>query len=327
MVVRAPVAMAQRLAALSVDLDEIPNYYAIHGLRAAPDDARAHAVYAKAVPRFRALFEELDVPCTFFVIGSDMRDARASAEAKALAAAGHELGNHTENHRYDLTRLSRDEMKREVLDGIESVAKVFGRAPRGFRAPGYTITDELFDVLRECGVGYDSSVFPCPVYYGAKTAMIGLIRARGRRSRSVVDRPEVLTAPADPYRVGRPYWRRAARSHETDAMVELPIGVTRGARLPYIGTSVMPGGASLASALTAMILGRPLVNLELHGLDLLGAREDDLEALSEHQRDLRISVEQKRATLTQVVGQLRRAGYRFVTLEQAAEARRTNEAR
>jgi hypothetical protein len=312
---RTAVAMTERLAALSVDLDEIPNYYAIHGLTAVPGDERVHAVYAKAVPRFRALLAELGVPCTFFVIGQDMRDARALDEAKMLVAAGHELANHTENHRYDLTRMGRDGMKREVQEGVESVAKALGRAPAGFRAPGYTITDELFEVLAECGVAYDSSVFPCPAYWGAKTAMIGLIRAMGRRSHSVVDTPAVLTAPADPYRVGEPYWTRGARD---GAMVELPIGVTRGPRLPYIGTSVMSGGPVVASALTKMIVGRPLVNLEMHGLDLLGAREDGLESLAKHQRDLAVSVERKEQTLRAVVGQLQREGYRFVTLMDAA---------
>ena len=309
--------MTERLAALSVDLDEIPNYYAIHGLRSAPADESQHAVYARAVPRFRRLLAELEVPCTFFVIGQDMRDARALDEARLLAAAGHELANHTENHRYDLTRMGREGMKREVSEGIESVAKALGRAPAGFRAPGYTITDELFEVLGECGVAYDSSVFPCPAYWGAKTAMIGLIRAMGRRSHSVVDTPAVLTAPADPYRVGEPYWKRAG-GDRAGAMVELPIGVTRRPRLPYIGTSVMGGGEAIATALTAMTVGRPLVNLEMHGVDLLGAREDGLGELARHQRDLTVSVETKERTLRAVVAQLKREGYRFVTLMEAA---------
>ena len=40
-----------RLCAVSVDLDEIPNYYAIHGLT--PEGRGATAVYDVAVPRFR----------------------------------------------------------------------------------------------------------------------------------------------------------------------------------------------------------------------------------------------------------------------------------
>lgn len=308
--------MTQKIAALSVDLDEIPNYYGIHGLAQSPDDPAMHAVYERAVPRLRELFASLGVPCTFFVIGSDMDHEQALSQARGLAVAGHELANHTQNHRYDLTRLPREQMRHEVVEGIHSVTRALGHAPAGFRAPGYTITDELFDVLREVGVAYDSSVFPCPAYWAAKTAMIGWIGLRGRRSHSVVDTPAVLSASADPYRIGDPYWKRSSRG---DGMIELPIGVTRGARLPYIGTSVVLAGER-AKYLTKMISGRPLVNLELHGIDVLGANEDNLTALAKHQPDVNISVEKKLATLTQVVQQLQREGYRFVTLFEAARS-------
>jgi peptidoglycan/xylan/chitin deacetylase (PgdA/CDA1 family) len=301
-----------KLAALSVDLDEIPCYHAIHGLGPAPA-ATAHAVYTRAVPRYRELCATLGVPCTFFVIGRDMDEPRALAEARLLAAAGHELGNHSHSHRYTLVRLGMEKMRTEVQDGAAAVARAFGRSPAGFRAPGYTITDELFEVLAESGVAYDSSVFPCPAYWAAKTTAIGLISLRGRRSHSIVDTPAMLRAPADPYRIGRPYWRRGS-----EGLIELPIGVTRGTRLPYIGTSLMLAGPSRARWLTRMMLGRPLVNLELHGVDLLGAQEDGLEALAVHQRDLAVPVERKLATLRTTVEQLQRAGYRFVTLFEAS---------
>lgn len=304
-----------KLAALSVDLDEIPCYHAIHGLPM-PDGDAARAVYARAVPRYLTLLEALGVPCTFFVIGRDLDDPAAFAGAEALFRAGHELANHTQHHRYDLTRLPRDTMRAEVLDGAAAIARVQGHAPLGFRAPGYTFNDPLLDVLAEAGVAYDSSVFPCPAYWSAKTAAIGLIALRGRQSRSVVDTPAVLTAPADPYFPTRPYWRRAAGE---GAVMELPIGVTRGARLPYIGTSLMMAGPRRAPWLTAMMVGRPLVNLELHGIDLLDV-EDGLDALRGHQPDIGVTVADKLATLRGAVEALQAEGYTFVTLAEAAQA-------
>lgn len=305
-----------KLAALSVDLDEIPCYHAIYGLPP-PVDATEHAVYRSAVPRYAELLASLSVPCTFFVIGRDMDDETARLHARALASAGHELGNHTRNHRYDLVRLGDDGMRTEVIGGISAITNATGFAPKGFRAPGYTMTDELLDVLSEAGVAYDSSVFPCPAYYAAKTAAIGWISLRGRRSRSIVDTPAMLRAPADPYRVARPYWSSA---RDGAGMLELPIGVTRGLRLPYIGTTVMLAGPSRASWLTRMMPGRPLINLELHGTDVLGASEDHLEALAAHARELTVSVDRKLATLRATVRQIQSAGYRFVTLLEAAEA-------
>jgi len=304
-----------KLAALSVDLDEIPCYHAIHGLPP-PTPEVARAVYARAVPRYEALLAALGVPCTFFVIGRDLDDPAAFAAAQRLAEAGHELGNHTQHHRYDLTRLPRAVMRAEVTEAAEVIGRAQGWAPVGFRAPGYTFNDTLLDVLGETGVRYDSSVFPCPAYWSAKTAAIGLIALRGRRSHSVVDRPTVLAAPADPYFPGRPYWRRAGAE---GAVVELPIGVTRGARLPYIGTSVMLAGPQRAPWLTAMMDGRPLVNLELHGIDLLDA-DDGLGGLRPYQPDVSIPVHAKLATLRGAVEGLQARGYTFVTLREAAEA-------
>jgi hypothetical protein len=302
------------LCAVSVDLDEVPCYTAIHGLPA-PSGERAHAVYRRAVPRFEALFDALGVRATFFAVGSDLADDAASAAIARLAASGHEIGNHSFSHHYDLTRRPAAEIRRDIDDGARAIERVVGHRPHGFRAPGYTVTDTVFEQLAELGVEYDSSVFPCPPYYTAKSAALALIRARGRRSHSVLDTPRVLTAPADPYRVGTPF---TARGH---GMIELPIGVTRGttARLPFIGTSLIMAGETGAAWLARQIAGRPLVNLELHGIDLADAGPDDLAFLSPHQFDLRKTLAAKQSALQRAIWVLRGAGYEFVTLHEAAQ--------
>jgi peptidoglycan/xylan/chitin deacetylase (PgdA/CDA1 family) len=301
-----------RLAAISVDLDEIGCYAAIHGLDV-PDGCES-AIYDRALPRLEELFAREGAPATFFAIGSDLA-RRENGEAIArLASRGHEIGNHSQSHLYDLTRRDRGVVRREIAECGEAIAAACGARPVGFRAPGYTITDDVLAVLEELGYRYDSSVFPCPAYFSAKVLALAAIRATGRKSRSIVDDPRVLVAPADPYRVGAPYWRRGA------GMLELPIGVTRDGtgRMPYIGTSVVLSGEPGARVLTEMIAGRPLVNLELHGIDLADAREDGLEWLGPHQPDLRRSARAKRAALESAIATLRRHGYELVTLAEAA---------
>ncbi|MBX3249240.1 MAG: polysaccharide deacetylase family protein [Myxococcales bacterium] len=307
-----------RLCALSVDLDEIGCYSAIHG-QAPLEGEAAHAIYRRAVPRFERLFGDLAVPATFFVIGQDVGAATPdnAVALRRLAAAGHELGNHTLSHLYDLTRRDRATLRHEIVAGGERIAEATGATVVGFRAPGYTVTDAVFEVLEEAGYRYDASVFPCPAYFGAKALAIGAYAARARLGRgapshSVVDDPRVLRAPADPYRVGRPYWTRG------DGLVELPIGVTRGARLPFIGTSVALAGERGADLLARQMIGRPLVSLELHGIDLADAAEDGLEALRPHQPDLRKSAAEKEAAIRAAIARLHAAGYRFVTLADAA---------
>jgi peptidoglycan/xylan/chitin deacetylase (PgdA/CDA1 family) len=301
-----------RLCAVSVDLDEIPNYFAIHGLDEPAGRARS-LVYDVAIDRLGDLAARLSIPLTLFAIGSDLARPEAAAKLADARARGMEIANHTLDHRYDLVRLGRDEIRRQIDEGARAIERATGGRPVGFRAPGYTITDEVFDVLAELGVAYDSSVFPCPAYYAAKTAAITLIALRGRTSRSIVDTPAVLAAPTRPYRIGRPYWRRG------EGMLELPVQVTRGPRLPFYGTSVTLGGARLARRLARMCAGEPLVNVELHGIDVLDAA-DGLEALRPHQIDVRVSVDRKIAALEAAVGELWAAGYDFVTLGEAARA-------
>jgi hypothetical protein len=136
---------------------------------------------------------------------------------------------------------------------------------------------------------------------------------RGRTSRSILDTPAVLAAPTRPYRVGRPYWRRG------DGLLELPIQVTRGPRLPFFGTSVTVWGPRFARLLARMVCGEPFVNLELHGIDVLDAT-DGLEALLSHQVDVRVARQSKLEALASVFSELRAAGYSFVTLREAAAA-------
>lgn len=300
-----------RLAALSVDLDEIPCYAAIHGLQV--PSASEHAIYDHAVARLEALFGDERVPATFFAIGSDLGREQNRAALKRLQAAGHEIASHSQSHLYDLTRRDDATIEREIVRAEESIERATGERPVGFRAPGYTITDQVLGHLSRRGYLYDSSVFPCPAYYGLKVSAISAIALAGRTSRSVVDHPRVLTAPANPYRIGDRYERRG------DGLLELPIGVTRGARLPYIGTFVTPSPL-VAKALTAQVVGRPLVNLELHGIDLSDARADGLGWLAPHQLDLRRSAAQKEAALRAAIAGLREAGYAFVTLREAARA-------
>jgi hypothetical protein len=301
-----------RLCAVSVDLDEIPNYFQIHGLPE-PSGPGSTAVYDVALERLVQMAHDASVPLTLFAIGADVARPRAALGLVAARAKGHEIANHSRDHRYDLVRLDRSAIRDQIVGGVEAIERAVGERPVGFRAPGYTVNDTVFEVLAEHGVLYDTSVFPCPAYWAAKTAVIGAMSLAGRPSRSVVDRPTVLLAPTEPYHVGHPYWRRG------DGLLEMPVQVTRGLRLPFIGTTVTLAGTTRARWLARMCLGAPLISLELHGIDLLDA-SDGLDALRPHQPDVRVATAKKLAALHAVFELLRRERYSFVTLREAAEA-------
>jgi hypothetical protein len=300
-----------RLAAVSLDLDEIHHYRAIHGLP--PNEGGAHAAYDAALPRAAEWARSHDLPLTLFAVGTDLLREENAATIRALHDKGHEIANHSLSHRYDLTLMPKSGMEDEVRGGATAIARVTGTSPVGFRAPGYLVNDELVEVVARTGARYDSSVFPSPPYYAAKAAKIFAMRLRGRASRSLLDAPSVLRAPTRPYRLGKPYWKAG------EGLMELPIQVTPGTRLPYIGTSLALAGPEGARLLTRTVLSEPFVNLELHAIDFLG-EDDGLSALAPHQPDVRVPFARKIAALTATVSLLREKGYGFVRLDHAAAA-------
>ena len=302
--------MNLKLASVSIDLDDVSRYAAIHGVEA-PRGRSAHAVYDRCVPRLAAWLDDESIRATFFAIGEDLEREENRETVAVLQRAGHEIGNHSYHHHYDLTRRAAADIRGDVERGAEAIEKACGKRPTGFRAPGYTVSDPLFTALEAAGVEYDSSVFPCPSYYAAKAAALTGIKLRRRRSTSILDTPRVLRAPREPYRVGRPYWRRG------EGLWEFPIGVTR-LQLPYIGTSLVLGGERIAERLTKQMLGRELIHLELHGFDVADAAQDGLEALTPHRADLRRTAADKLRSLSAAIRLIREAGYEMVALEEVA---------
>ncbi len=250
---------------------------------------------------------------TLFVIGRDLERAQNVAALQALVADGHEIGNHSLDHLYDLTRRGQAEQEAQIEGANLRLRSALGVTPSGFRAPGYTVTDELLAVIAACGLSYDSSVFPCPPYFAAKAARLLRMKVTGRSSRAVLDTPSVLRAPSVPYRVGRPYWSPGS------GLLELPIQVAGPLRAPFIGTALSLLGPSAARLLTRSLIGTPFVNLELHGIDFLDAG-DVPEAITAVQPDVRIPLARKLETFGAVIALLRKHGYAALRLDEAARA-------
>src|SRR5262245_54056960 len=75
------------------------------------------------------------VPAAFFMVGAAARRHRATA--CRVAAAGHEVGNHTRTHR-KLHRLGPGAVRDELIGGHRDLMEVTGEIPRAFRPPhGY----------------------------------------------------------------------------------------------------------------------------------------------------------------------------------------------
>jgi peptidoglycan-N-acetylglucosamine deacetylase len=96
-------------------------------------------------PRVLALLEGAGVRATFFVVGA--RAARAPDLVRAMAAAGHELGNHTWSHR-NLWTCGPRRTESEIRRAHELLAELGGRSPALFRPPWGAVNVAMFPVLR-----------------------------------------------------------------------------------------------------------------------------------------------------------------------------------
>jgi peptidoglycan-N-acetylglucosamine deacetylase len=288
---------------VSVDLDGLGCYAAIHGLPAGrlPESALA-AVPVVALARLCEAFDELGLRATLFAIGGELSLPGAAQALRRAAGAGHEIGSHSHAHDYALSRRSVPEIAADLARAEEAIAGAAGSRPRGFRAPGYTLSRALLQVVGGRGYLYDSSLLPSPAYYAAKAAAIAFHRLGGRRSHSILGGVAQLLARRGPH------WRGGIR--------ELPVATLPFLRAPVIGTVVLGVGDRIAGALARAATARGHLNLELHGIDVLDA-SDATPDLAAVQPGLQTPASEKLRRLRVLLRALRERGDPL-TLEQAA---------
>ena len=111
------------------------------------------------------------VNATFFVLGHVAE--HHPDLVRSIHAAGHEIGTHGYAHQF-VYQLGREAFKQDLILSLEHLDRAVGASVAGHRAPFFSITaaaDWAFDVLAECGLTYDSSVFPVRNYrYGIPDA-------------------------------------------------------------------------------------------------------------------------------------------------------------
>ena len=93
---------------------------------------------------------------TFFVLGW-VAD-RFPGVVRRIVDEGHEVASHTYLHR-NLNQLPPDEVREELRRSKDRLEQVAGSEVRGVRAPNFSISDVVLDLIAEAGYRYDSSYF------------------------------------------------------------------------------------------------------------------------------------------------------------------------
>lgn len=88
-----------------------------------------------------------DVHVTFFMTGGWVESY--PDDVKAILAAGHDLGNHSENHK-NMSQLSDEEKKEELMAVHRKVKEITGYEMFLFRPPYGDYDNAVIDVAKEC---------------------------------------------------------------------------------------------------------------------------------------------------------------------------------
>ncbi len=147
----------------TVDVEE---WFHVCGLDAALPPERWHTLPARVVPTTMRVLDLLDragVNATFFVVGWVAE--RYPALVAQIAAAGHEVGSHSQMHRrvYELTP---DGFAADLSASIDSIAATGVPRPTAFRAPEWSINDRAIWALDELvrqGFLVDASMAPLKI--------------------------------------------------------------------------------------------------------------------------------------------------------------------
>ena len=88
-----------------------------------------------------------------------MREKNRAA-LRAIVDAGHEIGNHSFRHEPWLHLYTAAELDQELRQAEEAIEAVTGVRPRGFRGPGFSLSEGTLETLLRRGYDYDATVFP-----------------------------------------------------------------------------------------------------------------------------------------------------------------------
>lgn len=91
---------------------------------------------------------------TFFVLG--WLAERKPQLVREIAARGHEVASHGFYHNLCYESSLKD-LRSDLCDSKKLIEDITGEAVRGYRAPNFSVSPRVIDLVAECGYTYDSS--------------------------------------------------------------------------------------------------------------------------------------------------------------------------
>ena len=159
----------QCVAMLTFDVDGVSSW-----LRRDPDYARLPSLMSMAeygpsvaMPRILDLLDSHNIKASFYIPGS-VAETHPDM-VKEVASRGHEVAHHGYLHESPAS-MNAEEEEQVLEKGINILEGLVGQKPRGYRSPGWELSEVSLELLASHGLTYDSSLMGDDAPYTVDTS-------------------------------------------------------------------------------------------------------------------------------------------------------------
>src|SRR3989344_2105843 len=158
------------LSNISFDVDGLWSALEFHKIKA---DPKKDLGIEEGIPRVLDILKKEDVNAAFFLVGKNVENY---PETHKDIAENHEIGNHSYSHNNELSLLSHEKIKEEIIKAHNLIKKHIKVTPKYFRGPKYQINGYILELLDKLNYSCDSSFMPS--YYPRITPVRNLLLKR-----------------------------------------------------------------------------------------------------------------------------------------------------
>lgn len=124
------------------------------------------AEYDRLLGEILDLLDQRAMKATFFCVGGMTENF--PHVVRLVDARGHEVGCHSYRHTW-LNKMTREQALDDTRCAVDALEQCIGKKIVSYRAPAFSIGEEnkwAFEVLAECGIERDASIFPAARDFG-----------------------------------------------------------------------------------------------------------------------------------------------------------------
>ncbi|MFC7176581.1 polysaccharide deacetylase family protein [Halosegnis marinus] len=140
---------------LTFDFDAVSPWLHIEGRNTPTNRSRGRYGAEVGAPNVLDFLAARDLPATWFVPGHTIDSFPDPCER--VVAEGHEVGHHGWSHTPPGEYDSREAERADIERGIESIERLTGSPPAGYRSPSWDYSEHTVDLLVEFGFDHSSS--------------------------------------------------------------------------------------------------------------------------------------------------------------------------